>query len=117
MAIPKNVKNPSLYSKAKSKAKAKFDVYPSAYANAWMVKEYKKMGGQYKAKGGIMEKSLKPIPKGNKGLPKLPKQVRNEMGFMANGGTVKKGAGVKSFIARGCGAVMNDRRKKTKMRG
>ena len=41
MAVPDNVKNPSLYSKAKSKAKAKFDVYPSAYANAWMVKEYK----------------------------------------------------------------------------
>ena len=37
MAIPDNVKNPSLYSKAKSKAKAKFDVYPSAYANAYMV--------------------------------------------------------------------------------
>jgi len=116
MAIPDNVKNPSLYSKAKSKAKAKFDVYPSAYANAYMVKEYKKMGGQYKANGGIMEKSLKPIPKGNKGLSKLPKDVRNEMGFMKNGGTVKKGAGVKSFIARGCGKVMNDRRKKTKMR-
>ena len=42
MAVPDNVKNPSLYSKAKSKAKAKFDVYPSAYANAWMVKKYKK---------------------------------------------------------------------------
>ena len=39
------------------------------------------------------------------------------MGFMKNGGTVKKGADVKSFIARGCGAVMNNRRKKTKMRG
>jgi hypothetical protein len=50
-------------------------------------------------------------------LSKLPKDVRNEMGFMKNGGTVKKGAGVKSFIARGCGAVMNNRRKKTKMRG
>ena len=33
-SIPDNVKNPSLYSKAKAKAKAKFDVYPSAYANA-----------------------------------------------------------------------------------
>ena len=52
--IPESVKNPSLYSKAKSKAKAKFDVYPSAYANAYMVKEYKKMGGQYKAKGGAV---------------------------------------------------------------
>jgi hypothetical protein len=117
MAIPDNVQNPSLYSKAKSKAKAKFDVYPSAYANAYMVKEYKKMGGQYKNKGGIMEKNLKPIPADNKGLPNLPKKVRNQIGFMNNGGGVKTGAGIKSFIARGCGAVMNDRRKKTKMRG
>ena len=35
--VPKNVANPSLYRKAKAKAKAKFDVYPSAYANGWMV--------------------------------------------------------------------------------
>jgi len=30
--------------------------------------------------------ALKPIPKGNKGLPKLPKEVRNKMGFMKHGG-------------------------------
>ena len=48
MAIPKNVKNPSLYSKAKSKAKAKFDVYPSAYANAWAAKQYKAAGGGWR---------------------------------------------------------------------
>ncbi len=35
--VPDNVANPSLYRKAKAKAKAKFDVYPSAYANGWMV--------------------------------------------------------------------------------
>ena len=29
---------------------------------------------------------LKPIPEGNKGLPKLPKAVRNNIGFMADGG-------------------------------
>ena len=39
--------NPSLWSQAKSKARAKFDVYPSAYANAWLVKTYKKRGGKY----------------------------------------------------------------------
>ena len=49
-SIPKNVANPSLYKKAKAKAKAKFDVYPSAYANGWMVQEYKRMGGKYKGK-------------------------------------------------------------------
>ena len=27
--------------------KRKFDVYPSAYANAWLVREYKKRGGRY----------------------------------------------------------------------
>ena len=47
-SAPKNVANPSLYAKAKAKARKKFDVYPSAYANAYMVKEYKKMGGTYK---------------------------------------------------------------------
>lgn len=40
--------NPTLYSRVKSEAKRKFDVYPSAYANAWLVKTYKKRGGKYK---------------------------------------------------------------------
>lgn len=41
--------NPSLWSKMKSRAKAKFDVYPSAYANGWAAKEYKKAGGKWKS--------------------------------------------------------------------
>jgi|TARA_R100000995_G_scaffold84798_2_gene64905 hypothetical protein len=36
-----------------------------------------------------MKKNLKPVPKNNKGLPKLPKQVRNKMGFLKKGGMVK----------------------------
>jgi len=40
--------NPSLYARVKAAAKAKFDVYPSAYANAWLVREYKKRGGGYR---------------------------------------------------------------------
>ena len=40
-------KNKELYSRIKSEAKEKFDVYPSAVANAWVVKEYKKRGGKY----------------------------------------------------------------------
>jgi len=56
MAIPKNVKNPSLYSKAKSKAKAKFDVYPSAYANAWASKWYKSKGGTWSGKDNRVRK-------------------------------------------------------------
>ena len=36
-------------------------------------------------------KKLKPLPKGKKGkgLKKLPKKVRNKMGFMKKGGKVK----------------------------
>ena len=41
-------KNAALYSRVKSEAKKKFKVYPSAYANAWLVKTYKKRGGTYK---------------------------------------------------------------------
>ena len=43
-------KNKALYSRVKSAAKRKFDVYPSAYANAWLVKTYKKRGGGYRSK-------------------------------------------------------------------
>ena len=40
-------KNKVLYARVKSEAKRKFDVYPSAYANAWLVREDKKRGGKY----------------------------------------------------------------------
>ena len=39
--------NPSLYARVKAEAKRKFDVYPSAYANGWLVKTYKARGGGY----------------------------------------------------------------------
>ena len=34
--------NKALYARVKAEAKRKFKVYPSAYANAWLVKTYKK---------------------------------------------------------------------------
>ena len=39
-----------------------------------------------------MDKNLKPVPKGKKGkgLSKLPKKVRNNMGYMKDGGRVMK---------------------------
>ena len=44
--VEKNVPtNPSLWSRAKSEAKKRFDVYPSAYANGWASKWYKARGG------------------------------------------------------------------------
>jgi hypothetical protein len=39
---------PELYSRVKAEAKKKFDVFPSAYASAWIVREYKSRGGGYK---------------------------------------------------------------------
>jgi hypothetical protein len=46
----------------------------AAYASG-----YKKMN-----EGGFM----KQVPEGNKGLKKLPKEVRNKMGYMKDGGFV-----------------------------
>ena len=48
MAKANKASKPALWSVAKSQAKAKFDVYPSAYANAWAAKKYKSMGGTWK---------------------------------------------------------------------
>ena len=49
MFLEKNIPtNPSKCSYYKSQAKKKFDVYPSAYANAWAAKMYKKAGGGWK---------------------------------------------------------------------
>jgi hypothetical protein len=41
--------NPALYARVKAEARSKFDVYPSAYANAWLVREYKRRGGGYRS--------------------------------------------------------------------
>jgi len=41
--------SPEKWAQAKSQAKAKFDVYPSAYANGWAAKKYKEMGGGWKS--------------------------------------------------------------------
>ena len=40
---------PDLWAQAKSKAKSKFKVYPSAYANGWAVKWYNEHGGGWKS--------------------------------------------------------------------
>ena len=44
-AIPTN---PKLYAQVKAETKRKFDVYPSAYANSYLVRTYKKKGGKYR---------------------------------------------------------------------
>jgi|TARA_B100000497_G_C7466486_1_gene287791 hypothetical protein len=43
--IPTNKK---LYARVKAATRRKFAVYPSAYANAYLVRMYKKAGGKYR---------------------------------------------------------------------
>ncbi len=53
MFLEKNVPtDKSKWSYYKSQAKKKFDVYPSAYANAWAAKQYKAAGGGWKKTKG-----------------------------------------------------------------
>lgn len=48
--------NSSLWSRVKTEAKKKFDVHPSAYANAWAAKEYKKRGGSWSGSDNRVKK-------------------------------------------------------------
>jgi hypothetical protein len=55
-------KNPKKWSSCIAQAKKKFDVYPSAYANAWAAKCYKSKGGKWKAVSeSIADKIVKDI--------------------------------------------------------
>ena len=47
--------NPSKWAYYKGQAKKKFDVYPSAYANAWAAKQYKAAGGGWKKESVELE--------------------------------------------------------------
>jgi hypothetical protein len=50
--------NPKLYARVVQAAKDKFDVYPSAVANSWVVQEYKRRGGTYKSESTSTTKSI-----------------------------------------------------------
>lgn len=67
--------NPALWSRAKSLAKQKFDVYPSAYANGWAAKWYKSEGGGWKSVSEEVE-----IPDDiTKKLTKITKQLHKSV--------------------------------------
>ena len=51
--------NPELWSRAKSLARSKFDVYPSAYANGWASKWYKGKGGGWRSESTIVDDAAK----------------------------------------------------------
>ena len=72
--------NPSKWSYYKSQAKKKFDVYPSAYANAWAAKQYKAAGGGWKTESiseacwaGYKQIGMK--DKGGKKVPNCVKEI------------------------------------------
>jgi|TARA_R100001129_G_C5311563_1_gene245331 hypothetical protein len=113
--VPDNVANPSLYRKAKAKAKAKFDVYPSAYANGWMVQEYKRMGGKYKgATGG--EVTLDPVKSDLNKDGRLSKYERARGTAIAKSMAKKMSGGGSVMIqARGFGRVLPSKQKKTRV--
>lgn len=90
--------NPSLWSRAKSLAKQKFDVYPSAYANGWAAKYYKSKGGTWrKGEKGMMMKdggkvSVKAGGENHVVYKKTTKQGEGKPGdIMVNHPTMDKG--------------------------
>lgn len=97
--------NPALWSRAKSMAKEKFDVYPSAYANGWAAKYYKSKGGTWrKAEYGGM-----PVPymaeggePQNAGFNALPEAVQQKiLSNMAEGGKMPADIARARFAAAG----------------
>ena len=84
--------------RGKAAAKAKFDVYPSAYANAYASKI---CAGKIKDPSGKKRKDFRGS-KAKGGLVAATKRLKAQ--GLKNGGRV----------ARGCGAIMKDRSKVTK---
>lgn len=79
--------NPALWSRAKSMAKQKFDVYPSAYANGWAAKWYKSKGGTWRKAEYGMEVMGNGGTPDNPGFRALPPAVQQKiMDNMAQGG-------------------------------
>jgi len=66
---------PSLWSRAKSLAKQKFDVYPSAYANGWASKWYKNHGGGWKTVSEDCWDGYKAVGMKKKGKKMVPNCV------------------------------------------
>ena len=84
--------------RGKAAAKRKFAVYPSAYANAYASKI---CAGKIKDPSGVKRKDFRGS-KAKGGLVAATKRLRAQ--GLKNGGRV----------ARGCGAIMPDRKKVTK---
>ena len=97
---PKNLKKKDPFRADKTESLNKKFSEETAKANEKAIKQIKKaMGG------------LKDIPPENKGLPKLPKEVRNKMGFKKKGGTIGNSVKMRlGGVARGGGAAISGTR-------
>ena len=87
--------------RGKAAAKRKFDVYPSAYANAYASKI---CAGKIKDPSGVKRKDFRG-KKAEGGLMEASARLKRQ--------GLKKG-GSPGFVARGCGAIMSNRKKKTR---
>lgn len=91
--------NKKLWSRAKALARKKFDVYPSAYANAWAAKWYKKRGGGW-SKSPVTESYLteEVVNKSNEGsMTDAEKRERDNLARRLKGvKIVKKGDSLKN---------------------
>ena len=84
--------------RGKAAAKRKFKVYPSAYANAYASKI---CAGKIKDPSGVKRKDFRG-KKAKGGLMEAPARLKRQ--GLNNGG----------FVAKGCGAIMSNRKKKTR---
>lgn len=84
--------NPQLWSQAKSKARSKFDVYPSAYANGWAVKWYNEQGGGWKSvsEGKSFFKFAEELDEAWEGSPAQAKLKKAKSDYAAHAAEIKK---------------------------
>jgi hypothetical protein len=87
--------------RGKAAAKRKFAVYPSAYANAYASKI---CAGKIKDPSGVKRKDFRG-KKAKGGLMEATARLKRQ--GLKNGGSP-------GFVARGCGAIMSNRKKKTR---
>ena len=83
--------------RGKAAAKRKFRVYPSAYANAYASKI---CAGKIKDPSGVKRKDFRGSKAGG--------------GLMEATARLKRQGFAKGAVAKGCGAIMSDRKKITK---
>lgn len=106
--------NPELWSKAKTLAKQKFDVYPSAYANGWAAKWYKSKGGSWKSlsegmqmkttrtaqekfKAGLKKSGYDPDAGAKRLLDLIAKQKKEREEFESKNKSTKEGKEMKTL--------------------